>query len=103
MSEKVTNDMVAHVKSIAQKRGRNVKWAEKAVRESVSVTESEALKENIIDLIAKDIDDLIKQINGRKVEDKDTKRKLKDKDFKDYKRSKHCIYSYDDRTCRSLF
>ena len=70
MSEKVTNDMVAHVKSIAQKRGRNVEWAEKAVRESVSVTEWEALKENIIDLIAKDIDDLIKQINGRKVEDK---------------------------------
>jgi len=70
MSEKVTNDMVAHVKSIAQKRGRNVKWAEKAVRESVSVTESEALKENIIDLIAKDIDDLISKINGRKIEGK---------------------------------
>jgi len=69
MSEKVTNDMVAHVKSIAQKRGRNAKWAEKAVRESVSVTETEALKENIIDL-AENIDDLIKKINGRKVEGK---------------------------------
>ena len=70
MSEKVTNDMVAHVKSIAQKRGRNVEWAEKVVCESVSVTESEALKENIIDLIAKDTDDLIKKINGRKIEGK---------------------------------
>jgi membrane-bound serine protease (ClpP class) len=70
MSEKVTNDMVAHVKSIAEKRGRNVEWAEKAVRESVSVTETEALKENIIDLVAKDMDDLMRQINGRKVEGK---------------------------------
>jgi membrane-bound serine protease (ClpP class) len=70
MSEKVTNDMVAHVKSIAQKRGRNVKWVEKAVRESVSVTETEALKANVIDIVAKDLDDLIRQINGRKIENK---------------------------------
>jgi len=70
MSEKVTNDLVAHVKSIAEKRGRNIKWAEKAVRESVSITETEALRENVIDIIAKDIDDLIRQINGRKVKDK---------------------------------
>ncbi len=67
MSEKVVNDMVAHVKSVAKKRGRNVEWVEKAVRESVSVTETEALKENIIDIIATDMDDLIRQINGRKV------------------------------------
>ena len=51
MSEKVTNDMVAYMKSIAEKRGRNVEWAEKAVRESVSVTENEALEKNIIDII----------------------------------------------------
>ncbi len=70
MSEKVTNDMVAYVKSIAQKRGRNVKWVEKAVRESVSVTETEALKANVIDIVAKDLDDLIRQINGRKIENK---------------------------------
>jgi membrane-bound serine protease (ClpP class) len=70
MSEKVVNDMVAHVKSVAEKRGRNVEWVEKAVRESVSVTETEALKENIIDIIAKDMDDLIRQINGRKIADK---------------------------------
>jgi len=70
MSEKVTNDMVAHVKSIAQKRGRNVQWVEKAVRESVSVTETEALKADVIDIVAKDLDDLIRQINGRKIENK---------------------------------
>jgi membrane-bound serine protease (ClpP class) len=70
MSEKVTNDMVAQVKSIAEKRGRNVQWVEKAVRESVSVTETEALKANVIDIVAKDLDDLIRQINGRKIENK---------------------------------
>lgn len=70
MSEKVTNDMVAYVKSIAAKRGRNVEWAEKAVRESASVTETEALKENIIDVIAKDVDDLLAQIKGRNIEGK---------------------------------
>ena len=70
MSEKVTNDMVAQVKSIAEKRGRNVQWVEKAVRESVSVTETEALKLNVIDIVAKDLDDLIRQINGRKIENK---------------------------------
>ena len=70
MSEKVINDMMAHAKSVAEKRGRNAKWVEAAIRESVSVTETEALKENIIDLIAKDTDDLLQQINGREVQDK---------------------------------
>ncbi|MFC1811351.1 nodulation protein NfeD [Thermodesulfobacteriota bacterium] len=70
MSEKVTNDMVAYAKSIAKKRGKNEKWAEKAVRESVSVTEAEALEKNVIDIVAKDMNDLIRQINGRKIEGK---------------------------------
>jgi len=70
MSEKVINDMVAQAKSVAEKRGRNAKWVEDAIRESVSVTETEALKENIIDLIATDTDDLIKQLNGRKIKDR---------------------------------
>jgi membrane-bound serine protease (ClpP class) len=70
MSEKVINDMVAHARSIAKKRGRNADWVEKAVRKSVSVTETEALKANVIDVVAKDIDDLIRQINGRKIQDK---------------------------------
>jgi membrane-bound serine protease (ClpP class) len=70
MSEKVINDMVAHAKSVAEKRGRNHKWVEQAIRDSVSVTETEALKENIIDLIAEDTDDLIRQLNGLKIADK---------------------------------
>lgn len=70
MSDKVTNDMAAYAKSIAGKRNRNAEWAEKAVRKSVSVTETEALKENVIDLVAKDLDDLLKSINGRKIQDK---------------------------------
>ncbi len=65
MSEKVTNDMVAYVKSIAKKRGRNETWAEKAVRDSISATETEALNQKVIDIIASDTDDLIKKINGR--------------------------------------
>ena len=70
MSEKVINDMVAQAKSVAEQRGRNAKWVEDAIRESVSVTETEALKENIIDLVAKDTDDLIRQLNGRELKDK---------------------------------
>jgi membrane-bound serine protease (ClpP class) len=70
MAEKVTNDMVAQAKSIAEKRKRNAEWVEKAVRESVSVTETEALKANVIDIVANNIDDLIRQINGRKIENK---------------------------------
>lgn len=70
MSEKVINDMVAHARSIANKRGRNAEWVEKAIRESVSVTETEALKQNIIDIVATDMDDLIRQINGREIKDK---------------------------------
>ena len=70
MSEKIINDMVAQAKSVAEKRGRNAKWVEDAIRESVSVTETEALKENIIDLIATDTDDLIKQLNGREIKDR---------------------------------
>ena len=72
MAEKVVNDMVAYTKSIAEKRGRNSDWAEKAVRESVSVTEKEALELKVIDLIAEDLDDLLEKIDGRDLKDKGT-------------------------------
>ena len=65
MNEKITNDAVASIKASAEKRGRNKEWAEKAVRESVSITDIEALEINVIDLRAKDLDDLLKQIHGR--------------------------------------
>ncbi len=70
MGKKIENDMVAYVRSLAQKRGRNVEWAEKAVRESVSIPAEEALKHNVIDLIAKDIPDLISKIDGKKINGK---------------------------------
>jgi membrane-bound serine protease (ClpP class) len=67
MAEKITNDAAAYIKSIAEQRGRNAEWAEKAVRESVSASESEALQQKVIDLIALDLNDLLKQLDGRKV------------------------------------
>jgi membrane-bound serine protease (ClpP class) len=70
MADKVVNDMVAYTKSIAEQRGRNSEWAEQAVRESVSVTEKEALELNVIDLIAEDLDDLIDQIDGLELKEK---------------------------------
>ena len=70
MGEKVLNDMVAFTKGIAERKGRNAQWAEKAVRESVSVTADEALKLKVIDLIARDMDDLLARIHGRQVQDK---------------------------------
>ncbi|HXF94158.1 MAG TPA: nodulation protein NfeD [Nitrospiraceae bacterium] len=67
MKEKVENDSVAYIKSIAEQRGRNVSWAEEAVRKSVSVTEKEAVKLKIVDLIADDVPTLLKAVDGRSV------------------------------------
>lgn len=72
MEEKVVNDVVAFARGIAQRRDRNADWAEKAVRESVSITAEDALKEKVVDLLAKDRDELIQKIDGRKVKDKGT-------------------------------
>ncbi len=67
MEEKATNDSAAYIKSLAERTGRNAKWAEDAVRKSISATETEALKEHVIDLVSKDLDTLLKEIDGRKV------------------------------------
>lgn len=67
MTEKITNDAVAYIKGIATERGRNAEWAEKAVRESVSVTSGEAQKLGVIDLVATDLPDLLNQMDGRQV------------------------------------
>lgn len=68
MIDKVTNDAVAFVRTIAEKRGRNVKWAEEAVRKSVSITETEALSKKVIDYVANNVEDLLKQVDGKEVE-----------------------------------
>ena len=67
MKEKVTNDAAAYIKSIAEKRQRNMKWAEDAVRKSVSATEKEALKLRVIDLVAGSLEELIEKLDKRKV------------------------------------
>jgi len=67
MKEKVENDSVAYIKSIAEQRGRNVAWAEDAVRNSVSVTEREAVKLNVVDLVADSVPALLKQLDGRSI------------------------------------
>ncbi|MCX6376578.1 MAG: nodulation protein NfeD, partial [Armatimonadetes bacterium] len=61
------NDAAAYARTIAVKRHRNVDWAEAAVRESVSATENEAKQKGVIDIIAKDESNLLRQIDGRKV------------------------------------
>lgn len=80
MAEKVTNDAAAYIKSIAEKRGRNVRWAENAVRKSISATETEALKEHVIDIISKDINSLLNDIDGKKIETTLGERIMRSKD-----------------------
>ena len=70
MSTKIENDIATSIINIAEKRGRNAKWAESAVRESKSITSEEALKLKVIDLIATNFPDLLLKLNGRKVNDK---------------------------------
>ena len=67
MRQKAENDLAAFARSIAEKRRRNAEWAEKAVRESIAATEIEAREQRVIDVIAEDIPDLVKQLDGRQV------------------------------------
>jgi len=67
MSKKVENDAAAFARSIATERGRNVEWAERAVRSSVSATEREAVKLKVVDLVADSVADLLTKIDGRVV------------------------------------
>lgn len=68
IAEKATNDAAAYIKSLAESKGRNAQWAEKAVRESISATESEALRDHVIDLVSKDLSTLLSDIDGRSVQ-----------------------------------
>ncbi len=67
MEEKVVNDAAAYIRSLAEAQGRNMEWAEKTVRESVSATEREALELNVIDMVAPNLEALISQLDGREV------------------------------------
>ncbi len=67
MGEKAINDSAAFVRSLAERYDRNVEWVESAVRESLSMTSTEALEANVIDILANDLDDLLSQIDGKEV------------------------------------
>lgn len=67
MADKAVNDATAYIRSLAQMRGRNVKWAEKAVREAASLSAVDARKQNVVDLIADSMADLLRKADGREV------------------------------------
>lgn len=79
MAEKATNDAAAYIKSLAERTGRNATWAVDAVRKSVSATESDALREHIVDVVSKDITSLLIDIDGRTVRTPFGERVLKTK------------------------
>lgn len=67
MERKVINDAVAYIRGLAELRGRNAEWAEHAVRGAASLSSTEALQQKVIDVVARDIPDLLTQIDGREV------------------------------------
>ncbi len=67
MEQKVLNDAAAYIRSIATSRGRNADWAEKAVRQSVSLTETEALQQNVVDTVASNLETLLVQLDGKQI------------------------------------
>ena len=67
MTKKIVNDAVAYIRGLAEMRGRNADWAEQAVREGSSLSSNQALEQNIIDVIATDLDDLLMKIDGKSV------------------------------------
>ena len=81
MNEKVLNDMASYGRGIAKEKGRNHEWVEKAIRESVSITAKEALKKGVIDMVASDMDELFKKLNGVVVDIKGEKITLHTKDI----------------------
>jgi membrane-bound serine protease (ClpP class) len=68
MERKAINDAVAYIRSLAEHRGRNADWAERAVRAAESLSARQALNANVIDIVADDLDDLLKQLDGRQVD-----------------------------------
>jgi membrane-bound serine protease (ClpP class) len=76
MERKVINDAVAYIRGLAELRGRNGDWAEEAVRGAASLSASAALQQDVIDLVARDIPDLLAQLDGREIKLANTTIKL---------------------------
>lgn len=68
LDQKILNDTIAFIRSIAEKRGRNADWAERAVTEAASITETQAVEQNVVDLVARSTGELLEAIDGREVE-----------------------------------
>jgi membrane-bound serine protease (ClpP class) len=81
METKVVNDMASYARGIAIDKGKNAEWVEKAVRESVSITADEAVTNNVVDLVAVDMDDLLSKIDGREIHIKNGTIKLDTKNL----------------------
>lgn len=82
MNEKILNDLTAYMRGIVTKKGRNADWAERAIRESVSITDKEALDNKVIDLLADSVPDLLNKLDGRVVQKEGHSYVLKTKDAK---------------------
>jgi membrane-bound serine protease (ClpP class) len=80
MTRKQVNDASAYIRGLAQMRGRNAEWAERAVREAVSLSAPEALKLKVIDLVAEDLPDLLKRLDGRTLKAGDKEQVLRTAD-----------------------
>lgn len=80
LARKQVNDAAAYIRGLAQLRGRNADWAEKAVREAVSLSASEALKQKVIDQVANDLPDLLRQLDGKTLSAADHPRLLQTRD-----------------------
>jgi len=80
LARKQVNDAAAYIRGLAQLRGRNADWAEKAVREAVSLSASEALKQKVIDQVANDLPDLLRQLDGKTLVAADQPRLLQTRD-----------------------
>ncbi|MFJ4156454.1 nodulation protein NfeD [Pseudomonas sp. NPDC089752] len=80
LARKQVNDAAAYIRGLAQLRGRNADWAEKAVREAVSLSASEALKQKVIDLQANDLPELLRQLDGKTLLAADQPRLLQTRD-----------------------
>lgn len=75
------NDAVAYIRGLAELRGRNADWAEQAVRGAASLSAGDALKQNVIEIVASDVPDLLKQLDGREVHIGNTTVKLSTRDL----------------------
>src|SRR5882672_6184223 len=76
MARKQVNDAAAYIRGLAQTRGRNAEWAERAVRESVSLPAADALRMKVVDLVAEDVPDLLKRLEGRSLKAGDAEHTL---------------------------